>query len=55
LRWVQEKKYRNENPQFFGTYPHTNQTEEEKKYLLYPFDGLAIRNNPALIQNGGYR
>jgi hypothetical protein len=55
LRWVQEKKYRNENPQFFGTYAHTNQTEEEKKYLLYPFDGLAIRNNPALIQNGGYR
>ncbi len=55
LRWVQEKKYRNVNPQFFGTYTHTNQTDEEKKYLLYPFDGLAIRNNPALIQNGGYR
>ena len=33
----------------------TAQTAEEKKYLLYPFDGLAIRNNPALIQNDGYR
>lgn len=30
-------------------------TGDIKRFLLFPFDGLALRNNPALIQNEGYQ
>lgn len=54
LKWVQRKIYLNQNNNNATNFIPSPQTEAEIKYLIYPFDGIALTKNQGLKQNPGY-